>query len=38
MNHLQKIIEQGGYGEKPCRVAYAFEVGLLPVATVGMMW
>jgi hypothetical protein len=29
MNRLQKFIEQGEYGEKPGRVAYAFEAGLL---------
>jgi hypothetical protein len=30
MNRLQRFIEQGEYGEKPGRVAYAFEGGLLP--------
>jgi hypothetical protein len=38
MNRLQKFIEQSEYGEKPGRVAYAFEAGLLLAPAVQMTW
>jgi hypothetical protein len=38
MNRLQKFIKQGKYGDKPGRVAYAFEVSLLPAPALGMTW
>ncbi len=38
MNRLQKFIEQGAYGEKSGRVAYAFASSLLPEPAEGMDW
>jgi hypothetical protein len=32
MNRLQKFIEQGAYGEKPGRIAYAFGPSNVPEA------
>jgi|EndMetStandDraft_3_1072993.scaffolds.fasta_scaffold1717028_1 hypothetical protein len=38
MNRLQKFVEQGGYGERTGRTAYAFNVSNLPEATKGLDW
>jgi hypothetical protein len=38
VNRLQKFIEQGAYGEKSGRVAYAFTVSALPKPCDGMDW
>jgi hypothetical protein len=38
MNRLQKFTEQGAYGEKPGRIAYAFGVSHLPEPGPGMTW
>jgi hypothetical protein len=38
MNRLQKFVEQGAYGEKSGRVAYAFRSDLLPAGGEGMSW
>ena len=38
MNRLQKFVEQGAYGEKSGRVAYAFQVSSLPPTSDGMTW
>jgi hypothetical protein len=38
MNRLQKFIEQGAYGEKSERIAYAFGFSSLPEAVDGMIW
>ena len=37
MARLQKFVEQGAYGEKPGRTAYAFRAGSLPVRE-GFAW
>jgi hypothetical protein len=38
MNRLQKFVEQGAYGEKSGRVAYAFTLNSLPQPNEGMEW
>jgi hypothetical protein len=38
ITRLQKFIEQGAYGEKSGRVAYAFTLGSLPQPNEGMDW
>jgi hypothetical protein len=38
MNRLQKFVEQGPYGEKTGRTAYAFGPGNLPNAADGLEW
>ena len=38
MTRLQKFIEQGAYGEKSGRVAYAFNFNSLPQPNNGMDW
>jgi len=38
MNRLQKFIEQGPYGEKSGRIAYAFSLNLLPDPHKGFRW
>jgi hypothetical protein len=38
MTMLQKYIEQGPYGEKSGRVAYAFKPNSLPPPEEGMTW
>jgi hypothetical protein len=38
MNRLQKFVEQGPYGEKLGRTAYAFGPGNLPAAANGLEW
>jgi hypothetical protein len=38
VNRLQKFIEQGSYGEKSGRVAYAFVSSTLPPPSNGMDW
>jgi len=38
MNRLQKFVEQGAYGEKPGRTAYAFGPGNLPEPGKGLRW
>jgi hypothetical protein len=38
MNRLQKFVEQGPYGEKPGRTAYAFGPGNLPEPGAGLEW
>jgi hypothetical protein len=38
MNRLQKFFEQGAYGEKSGRVAYAFQASSLPEPVDGMTW
>jgi hypothetical protein len=38
MNRLQKFVEQGPYGEKPGRTAYAFGPGNLPEPSNGLQW
>jgi hypothetical protein len=38
MNRLQKFVEQGRYGEKPGRTAYAFGPGNLPEPSANMEW
>jgi hypothetical protein len=38
MTGLQKFIEQGPYGEKSGRVAYAFKGNSLPQPQKGMSW
>jgi len=38
MNRLQKFIEQGAYGEKSGRVAYAFKSSALPPPSKGTDW
>jgi hypothetical protein len=38
MNRLQKFIEQGAYGEKSGRIAYAFGPSKLPQPGKGMEW
>ena len=38
MNRLQKFVEQGAYGEKPGRTAYAFGPDNLPAASKGLQW
>jgi hypothetical protein len=38
VNRLQKFIEQGAYGEKSGRVAYAFKLSSLPSPSEGMTW
>jgi hypothetical protein len=35
---LQKFVEQGAYGEKSGRVAYAFKLSSLPQPNEGMNW
>ena len=38
MNRLQKFVEQGPYGEKPGRTAYAFGPDNLPEPGTGLEW
>ncbi|OPY98938.1 hypothetical protein A5906_30755 [Bradyrhizobium sacchari] len=38
MSRLQKFVEQGGYGERTGRTAYAFNASNLPEATKGLDW
>jgi hypothetical protein len=38
MNRLQKFVEQGAYGEKLGRTAYAFGPGNLPEPGAGLEW
>lgn len=38
MNRLQKFVEQGAYGERPGRTAYAFNAALLPEPAKGLDW
>jgi hypothetical protein len=38
MNKLMKFIEQGAYGEKSGRTAYAFKSSSLPASGNGMQW
>jgi hypothetical protein len=38
MNRLQKFVEQGAYGERPGRTAYAFNASVLPEPTRGLDW
>jgi hypothetical protein len=38
MNRLQKFVEQGAYGERPGRTAYALGQGNLPEHCKGMEW
>ena len=38
MNRLQKFIEQGAFGERPGRTAYAFNATVLPEPTKGLDW
>ncbi|WP_426424887.1 hypothetical protein [Bradyrhizobium genosp. A] len=38
MNRLQKFVEQGAYGERPGRIAYAFNAAVLPEPTRGLDW
>jgi len=38
MNRLQKFVEQGAYGERTGRTAYAFNASILPEATKGLDW
>ncbi|MVT69991.1 hypothetical protein GPL21_33450 [Bradyrhizobium pachyrhizi] len=38
MNRLQKFVEQGAYGERPGRTAYAFNATMLPEPTAGLDW
>jgi hypothetical protein len=38
LTRLQKFIEQGAYGEKSGRVAYAFNLNSLPQPNDGMEW
>lgn len=38
MNRLKKFVEQGAYGERPARTAYAFNASALPEPTKGLDW
>ncbi|MGY0573251.1 hypothetical protein ACTGJ9_020915 [Bradyrhizobium sp. RDM12] len=38
MNRLQKYVEQGAVGERPGRIAYAFNASILPEPTKGLDW
>lgn len=38
MNRLQKFVEQGAYGERPGRTAYAFNASTLPEPKKGLDW
>jgi hypothetical protein len=38
MNRLQKFVEQGPYGAKPGRTAYAFGPDNLPEPSTGLEW
>lgn len=38
MNRLQKFIEQGAFGERSGRTAYAFNATVLPEPTKGLDW
>ena len=38
MNRLQKFVEQGAYGERPGRTAYAFNATVLPEPKNGFDW
>lgn len=35
---MQKFVEQGAYGERPGRTAYAFNAATLPEPTRGLDW
>jgi hypothetical protein len=38
MHRLQKFVEQGPYGEKPGRTAYALRLDNLPAPGKGLKW
>jgi hypothetical protein len=38
MNRLQKFVEQGAFGERPGRTAYAFSALVLPEPGKGLDW
>jgi hypothetical protein len=38
MNRLQKFVEQGDFGERAGRNAYAFNVSILPEPRKGLDW
>jgi hypothetical protein len=38
MNRLRKCVEQGTYGEKPGRTAYALRPDNLPAPSKGLKW
>jgi hypothetical protein len=38
MNGLMKFVEQGAYGEKSGRIAFAFKLTSLPTPIEGMDW
>ena len=38
MNRLQKFVEQGAFGERPGRTAYAFNASVLPEPGKGLDW